>query len=78
MKDTFPFYFEVKLYDEESNFREEGGFTLAEDWKGAMTYLEEYYSHDLITVKLEQLDICDLMLPLEKSRKMKEIVDANR
>lgn len=72
----FPVYFEVEWYCEgDRDNIKEGGFIYAEDYNEAMKIITNYYANDVVSVKLEMLDDCGLIFPIEKAQQIKELVD---
>ena len=72
----YPVYFEVEWYCEPDGENvKEGGFIHAEDYIDAMKQIYELYKDDIVNVKLELMDDCALILPFDKARHVKDIID---
>lgn len=73
MSEKYPYYYEVKCYDGE-NYFEEGGFSYAADWDEAARDLKETYCDELCSMKIEMYDNWEFSFPIDKARKIKEIM----
>ncbi len=71
MNTLYPYYYEVKLY-EDGEYFEEGGFAYASDWDTAAKDLQEMYKDSLLSMTIEMFDSYEFSFSLEKARKVKE------
>lgn len=70
----YPVYFEVTLcIDGEES--EEGGFFYAHNFTEAMKTVEDTYSDDMISCRIELWDNFSLCVPIKKARLIKEMFD---
>lgn len=74
MTEKYPFYFEA-TYCDDTEIIHEGGFIIATDYKTAMDEIIALYEPGLVDIKLECLDECALIFPLEKAREIKKLIE---
>ena len=74
LNNLYPYYYEVKLF-EEGEYFEEGGFAYASDWDIAAKNLQEAYRDSLVSMTIEMFDNYELSFPIEKARKVKEATE---
>lgn len=69
-------YYEVELYIEgEDETFQEGGFFYADSYEEAAANLENFYKDcNLLKMKIELWDVFELTFPLNKARKIRNIM----